>query len=507
MALVEFQEVSIQFPGVLALDRVSFQIEKGEAMALCGENGAGKSTLAKILAGVYPRKAFTGKVLYKGEELVNHLTVDAEQKGIFMVHQELALLQDMTVAENIFLSHYPTKYGMLDKKTMNTRAAEFLREVGLDIDPETKIRTLTVAMQQMVEIAKALSGNGEIVIFDESTSSLTNKEIDGFFDIVRKLKAKGVTCIFVTHKLDEIFQICDSVTVLKDGQLVQAGLNIDGITKDDVVRMMIGRELKEMYPPKPPYRADTPVLFEVKNWNLYDAKMPERKIIDNFSFQIRQGEIVGFYGLVGAGRTEFVNSVFEGTSKFSSGEVWLHGEEISIRSTGDAVRHGLALITEDRKKTGLVLFQSISENLTAPSIPKLTRRFGLLDFASERSRNDDMIRKMEVKISSKFQAAGSLSGGNQQKVVIGKWLLTEPKVLILDEPTKGIDVGTKAEIYKRLRQLAAQGIAILVVSSELPETSGVCDRVIVMRNGCNAGELIGDAISEDALFRIAIGRE
>ncbi|WNX83391.1 sugar ABC transporter ATP-binding protein [Agathobaculum sp. NTUH-O15-33] len=507
MALVEFKNVSIQFPGVRALDGVSFGIEKGEVMALCGENGAGKSTLAKILAGVNPKRAYEGQVIFKGEELENRLSVDAERKGIFLVHQELALLQDMTVAENIFLSHYPTKFGVLDKKTMNEKAKECLTEVGLDIDPQVKIRSLTVAMQQMVEIAKALSEQGEIVIFDESTSSLTNKEIDGFFEIVRALKKKGVTCIFVTHKLDEIFQICDTVTVLKDGKLIQAGIDIKTINKDDVVQLMIGRDLKNMYPQKPTYQADAPVVFEVKNWNLFDAHLPERKIIDNFSFQIKQGEILGFYGLVGAGRTELVNSIFEGVNKFTSGEVYLHGQKIEIRSTSDAVKHGIALITEDRKGNGLVLNHSINDNLTAPSLPTLTKKFGVLDFEEEAKRNDAMIKQMEVRISTKRQTASSLSGGNQQKVVVGKWLLTDPKVLILDEPTKGIDVGTKAEIYKKLRKLAEQGIAILIVSSELPETIGNCDRVIVVRGGCNAGEMIGDAITEESLFRIAIGRE
>ncbi len=474
-------------------------------MALCGENGAGKSTLAKILAGVYPHHDYAGEIRYNGKTLKNVLPIDAEQHGIFMVHQELTLIKEMTVAENIFLSHFPKKYGMVDYKMMENMSRQYLEELGLHIDPNMKIKDLTVAMQQMVEIAKALSGKTEIIIFDESTSALTNNEIRELFNIIRELKKRNVTVIFVTHKLDEIFEICDTVTVLKDGALVKSNVKIDSITKDDVIRMMIGRELKEMYPEKSAQAANAEKIFEVKNWNLLDAEKAGHKIIDNFSFDIKQNEIVGMYGLVGAGRTELVNSIFEGVNKYCSGEICLNGEPIAIRSTYDAVKNGISLITEDRKNSGLFLKLSVSDNLSVASLDGMANILGVIDVQIEAERNEQMIRNMAVKLSSGAQLIECLSGGNQQKVIIGKWLLTAPAVLILDEPTKGIDVGSKSEIYKMLRKLSQEGIAILIVSSELPEIIGLCDRIIVVREGKNVGEYIGD-YSEETLLNKAMGR-
>ncbi|MCG8483240.1 MAG: sugar ABC transporter ATP-binding protein [Clostridia bacterium] len=506
MNLVEFDNISIEFPGVRALNNVSFNIEKGEIMALCGENGAGKSTLAKILSGVYSNKEYTGQIRYNGQTLKNVLPTDAEAQGIFMVHQELTLIREMTVAENIFLSHFPKKHGIVDDQLMEEKAAEYLNDLGLNINPNTKVKELTVAMQQMVEIARALSGNTEMIIFDESTSALTNKEIKELFDIIKNLKKKHVTVIFVTHKLDEIFEICDSVTVLKDGELVKSNVKIDSVVKDDVIRMMIGRELKELYPEKPIYIKDAEKIFEVKDWNLLDPEKSDRKIIEDFSFHIKKNEIVGMYGLVGAGRTELVNSIFEGVNKFCSGQVYLNDQPIIIKSTLDAVNNGIALITEDRKDSGLFLKLSVSDNLSVANLKNLANNLGIIEERREEVLNDEMIRIMEVKLSSKMQEMDCLSGGNQQKVLFGKWLLTKPRVLILDEPTKGIDVGTKAEIYKILRKLAEQGIAVLIVSSELPEVIGVSDRVIVVREGKNAGELTGDSVSEEALLNKAMGR-
>lgn len=505
MNIVEFDNISIQFPGVMALKNVSFHIEKGEVMALCGENGAGKSTLAKILSGIYAHNEYSGEIRYCGKSLKNNLPIDAEEQGIFMVHQELTLFREMTVAENIFLSHFPKKRGMVDYKKMEDLTRHYLSELGLHIDPNMKIKDLTVAMQQMVEIAKALSGNTEVVVFDESTSALTSNEIHELFNIIRELKKREVTVIFVTHKLDEIFEICDTVTILKDGALVQQNVKIDTITKDDVIRMMIGRELREMYPEKPEPKADAKKIFEVRNWNLLEPERSDQKVIDNFCFEIKENEILGMYGLVGAGRTELVNSIFEGTNKHCSGEVYLNGEALAIKSTYDAVIHGISLITEDRKNSGLFLKLSVSDNMSVASLKSIASKMGVINEKDESSRNDEMIKNMAVKLSSKCQLIDCLSGGNQQKVIIGKWLLTLPKVLILDEPTKGIDVGSKSEIYKMLRRLSESGIAILIVSSELPEIIGLCDRVIVVREGKNAGEFLG-GYSEEILLNTAMGR-
>jgi ABC-type sugar transport system ATPase subunit len=411
----------------------------------------------------------------------------------------------MTVAENIFLSHFPKKYGMVDYKKMEDMTRHYLAELGLNVDPSTKVKDLTVAMQQMIEIAKALSGNTEIIIFDESTSALTNNEIQELFQIIGELKKREVTVIFVTHKLDEIFEICDTVTVLKDGALVKSSVKIDSIKKDDVIRMMIGRELKEMYPEKTVSADEKKTIFKVKNWNLLDPDRPGHKMIDDFSFHIRENEIVGMYGLVGAGRTELVNSIFEGVNKHCSGEIYLNGELLAIRSAYDAVEHGISLTTEDRKNSGLFLKLSVSDNLSVASLKKIANALGVINEENESERNEKTIREMAVKLSSKHQLIENLSGGNQQKVIVGKWLLTSPKVLILDEPTKGIDVGSKSEIYKMLRKLSEEGIAILIVSSELPEIIGLCDRVIVMREGRNAGEFTGD-YSEEKLLNTAMGR-
>jgi D-xylose transport system ATP-binding protein len=500
MSLIEFKDISIQFPGVKALWEVSFAIEKGEIMALCGENGAGKSTLAKILAGVYPHGQYHGEIKYKGKILKNRLPIQAEHEGIFIVHQELTLFKEMTVAENIFLSHFPTKFGMIDYDKIRKLAQKYLEDLDLDIDPDTQVKYLTVAVQQMVEIVKALSGKAELIIFDESTSALTNNEILDLFKIIKQLKQKGVTIIFVTHKLEEIFEICDTVTVLKDGHLVRSGVSIDGVSKDDVIKMMIGREIKEMFPPKSK-QAPGKVLFAVKDWNFWNSENG-KKIVDKFSFEVREKEILGMCGLVGAGRTELVNSLFEGGG---SGEMYLDGKPISVKSTHDSVKHGISLITEDRKNLGLLQKQSVSDNLSSASLDSIKGWLGVIDERKENIRNEEMTRRMAVKLHSMTQIIDSLSGGNQQKVIIGKWLHTIPKLLILDEPTKGIDVGSKAEMYKMIRELADAGIGILIVSSELLEIIGVCDRVIVVCQGRNAGEFTGD-LKEETLLNTAMGR-
>jgi D-xylose transport system ATP-binding protein len=506
MNIVEFDNVSIQFPGVRALTNVSFSIEKGEIMALCGENGAGKSTLAKILAGIHPHGKYSGEIKYKGTPLYNSLPIYAEKMGIFMVHQDLNLFKEMTIAENIFLSHFPKKFGTIDFDRMKALSKHYLEELGLHVDPDIPTKELTVAMQQMVEIVKALSGSVEVIIFDESTSALTGNEINDLFKIIRDLKKRNITVIFVTHKLDEIFEICDTVTILKDGELVKEKININSITKKEVIRMMIGRELKEMFPAKAKLEENPDTIFEVKNWNLINPDMPGQKKVEDFSFALRKNEIVGLYGLVGAGRTELVNSLFEGTSKYCSGEIYLNHQRLEITSPFDAVQNGISLVTEDRKNSGLFLKLSVNNNLSSASLKGIANSLGVIDTIKEKERNGAMIKNMKVKLSSINQLIESLSGGNQQKIIVGKWLHTNPKVLILDEPTKGIDVGSKSEIYKKIRSLADLGMGILIVSSELSEIIGLCDRVIVMRQGKYAGEYTGD-LTEATILHTAIGED
>ncbi len=508
MAILEINNVSIEFPGVKALDDVSFSIEKGQVMALCGENGAGKSTLAKIIAGVYPYGEYQGSVVYKDEELRCASTLDAEKRGIAIVHQELNVIYDMTVAENIFISNMPNKRGVVDYKALYEKAAVFLKEVGLDIDPKMKLSDLTVSIMQMIEIAKAIAQEPEVLIFDEATSSLTSKETLVLYGIIRQLKQKGVTMIYVSHKLNEVFEICDAVTVLKDGAFVKSA-NVSDVTNDDIIRWMVGRELKDMYPDRPNTQHHEETVLKVKDWCVFDPIHPDKKIIDNVSFDLKKGEILGIYGLVGAGRTELVHSLFEGKAIKSSGELWLNNKKLSIRDTADSIQNKISMVTEDRKKTGLILTMNVCHNISLVSIKNMCKNFlfGLktINKAKEKQQVEDMVKVLSVKTPGLTYNIAKLSGGNQQKVLLSKWLLTYPQVFILDEPTRGIDVGTKAEIYKILRRLANDGISIIMISSELPEIIGVTDRVLVMKEGRFTGESRSDETGEEQLIRYAMG--
>ena len=508
MEIIEIKNVTIEFPGVRALDNVSFPIRKGQVMALCGENGAGKSTLGKIIAGVNPFGSYSGQVFVNGEEIKLHSTLDAEKKGIAIVHQELNSVYDMTVAENIFLGNVPGKLGLVDYKKMNQQAAELLNEVGLDIDPRIRMRDLTVSRMQMVEIAKAISRKPEVLIFDEATSSLTDKETAILFDIIRQLKKKDVTMVYVSHKMNEVFEICDAITVLKDGAFVMQA-EIKDVTRDTVIRSMVGRELKDMYPPKPQCVNKKETLLSVKDWIAYDTVIPDKIRIHNVSFDVRKNEILGIYGLVGAGRTELVQSLFEGKAVKSSGEIWLEGRKLNINHAADSISNGICLATENRKATGLVMTMNVRENITLASIrdriSKTLKPLGVIDEKGENNAAQEMIGKLRVKVPHSSYNVKKLSGGNQQKVVLSKWLLAKPKILILDEPTRGIDVGAKAEIYKILRDLADQGISVIMISSEMPEMIGVADRILVMREGKFVGELDSCDVNEELLVTYAMG--
>lgn len=506
MEKISVQNVTMLFPGVRALDCVNCSIEDGSVVALCGENGAGKSTLAKIIAGVIPYGRYEGEITVNGKKLTNHSTLDAEKMGIAIVHQELNLIYDMTVAENIYLNNMPKKAtGLIDFHKLFEMTEQFLHEVGLDIDPRVKVRNLTVGYRQMVEIAKAISKKPDILIFDEATSALSEKEVEHLFQVMEKRREAGCTMLYVSHKLNEIFECCTDIIVLKDGGYV-ASKPVQEVDKDTVVNMMIGRELKDMYPPKPETLPDNEPSLEVRDWTVYMGAN-KRKMVDNVSFKAYPGRILGLYGLVGAGRSELMNSIFQGNAITSEGELFLYGKPAKICDPCDAIGQGIALVTEDRKKTGLVLDQSIKSNLVLASLRQYAQIAGLINKNAEAKSADSMVTQLSIKVADVLNKAQQLSGGNQQKVVLGKWLLLKPKILILDEPTVGIDVGTKSEIYKILRKLADSGMTIIIVSSELTEVIGVSDEVLVMREGHIMVRFGKDDLGEKTLLNYALGVE
>lgn len=504
MSFIDLEHISVVFPGTVALDDVSFPIEKGEIIALCGENGAGKSTLGKVIAGVYSKRTYTGSFRVNGQNADFKNTLDAENTGICMVHQELNLIHEMTVAENICLGAFPAKFGLVDRKEIHQRAKKIFEELHLELDPDSKVSELSISQQQMVEIAKSISRNPEMIIFDEATSSLTDKEVDALFEIMRRLKARGTTMLYVSHKLDEIFRICDRVVILKDGKYVNQA-EVKEIDKDTLVSWMVGRELKDMFAEKTHAvaRSGTPAL-EVRNWSAYKKTSRKEKIVNNVNLQVYPGEILGIYGLMGAGRTEFVSSVFEGDAVPTTGELYLDGQKVHLRSCKDSIAHGLGFVTEDRRKTGLCTIHSIRDNATLASTRNYANGLTLLDEKKQTEAVNGMIPKLSIRLSSILFPVSKLSGGNQQKIVLSKWLLTAPKVLILDEPTRGIDVGAKKEIYYILQELADAGVAVIVISSELPEVMGVSDRILVMSEGVITGEVSQKDASEEILVKYAM---
>ena len=501
MAHVILEHITKEFPGTVALDDVTVDITPGTIVALCGENGAGKSTLGKVLAGAYPYGTYKGRIMVDGEEMCFSDTLHAERFGICMVHQELNMIPEMTISENISLGNMPNQYGRVNKKAMDKRAEDALNRLGIKLDLNRKMKDLPISIQQMVEIAKAVSRDPHLIIFDEPTSSLSNKEIKSLFRIMRKLKEDGRTMVYVSHKLEEVFEICDSVVILKDGKFVNQGQTSE-VDKDTLIQWMIGRELEDMFVPKKQCDfSKAPNLLRVKDWNVYEGN---RHIVKDVSLEVKRGEILGLYGLVGAGRTEFVNSLFEGDYIPSEGEVYMEDKQIHIKSSKEAIKGGIGLVTEDRRKTGLIVIHSIIDNMTLASMRRFIGRFFRRDKAKEYSAVQEMISKLSIRLSNVEMPVGSLSGGNQQKVVISKWLLTNPKILILDEPTRGIDVGTKREIYFLLQKLADEGVGILFISSELPEILGVSDRILVMRAGEIVGEFPHKEATEEKIARKAL---
>ena len=491
--ILEMENISKSFPGVQALDNVSLKVKKGIMHALMGENGAGKSTLMKILAGIY--KADRGTIKFNGEEFENWDIKTAIKKGISMIHQELNPIPHMMVAENIFLGReFKKGLNLLDKKKMIKNTEELFKELGIvNVGPRSKMLDLSIAKQQMVEIAKAISYNSKLIIMDEPTSAITETEIKLLYNMVRELKKKGVTFIFITHKLDEVFEIADEITVFRDGKYVgtEPASNLD---KNKLIGMMVGREINQMFPKEEAVIGD--VVLSVRN-------LKKEGLFEDISFDLRRGEILGVAGLMGAGRTEVVESLF-GYRKLDSGEIYINGKKVTIKSPRDAVKNKIALLTEDRKLKGLFLPLSVRDNIIASNTTKYLKGIFLKKKMIEADCNSQK-EKLAIKTPSIKQIVNNLSGGNQQKVLVARWLLTEPDILIVDEPTRGIDVGAKAEIHKLLSQLAKEGKAIIMISSEMPEIIGMSDRILVMHEGRVTGIIDRSEATQTRIMEYATG--
>lgn len=491
--ILKMEKIGKRFPGVIALDAVDFSISEGEVVALAGENGAGKSTLMKILGGVYQPDG--GKIYVSGHETTIRSVSDASANNIGFVHQELNVLDNLTVAENVFLGREPRVFGFLvDRAKLNADTEVYLKRLGLNIPGNTPLRELSIAQQQMVEIAKALSLNARILIMDEPTSSLTLTETERLLEVIKDLRVLGVSIIYISHRLGEIKEIADRVVVLRDGK--NAGvLEREVINHDSIVKMMVGRDIERFY--KPP--SEKALADFVKVENLKTRRYPNQEI----SFVVKKGEILGFAGLVGAGRSDAAQAIF-GVDLSLSGTVWIDGEKIKISSARDAIKHGIYLIPEDRRNSGLILDVPIRENITLPALWRYASA-GLVNKESESKVSREMCEKLAVKAPSIEAKAGNLSGGNQQKVVLAKWLSLNPRLLIFDEPTRGIDVGAKAEIYQLMRNLAESGVAIVMISSDMEEVLGESDRIAVMHEGAITGFLDREEASEESVMKLAVG--
>ena len=500
--MLEMKNISKAFPGVKALDQVSFKVKKGEIHALCGENGAGKSTLMKVLSGLYPYGTYSGDILIKGEKKRFDNIRDAEKAGIAIIYQELALVQKMTVGENIFLGVEPKKNGLIDWNRLYYETSRWLRQVGLNVDPTAVVEQLGVGQQQLVEIAKALSKKAEILILDEPTAALTDEEVERLLAILDNLRKDGVSCIYISHKLNEVFRIADTITVLRDGQSVST-TPVSDIDEDTVISLMVGRELTEQFP-SVRHTVQEDVLI-VDDLTVYDPENPTKEVVKGVSFTARKGEILGIAGLMGAGRTELAMALFGAYPGKGTGSLTLDGRKITVQHPYDAIRHGMALVSEDRKRFGLVLDMDVKANITLASLERVSRRH-VLNEQEIVKYSQSYVDDLRIKTPSLETKLSQLSGGNQQKVVLGKWLMTQPKVLILDEPTRGIDVGAKYEIYNLMHRLVDDGVTVVMISSELPEILGMSDRILVMHEGRIVQEFTKDDASQEKVMMAATGR-
>src|SRR5919202_2479421 len=499
--LLEMRNITKTFPGVRALDGVSFDLYAGELHALVGENGAGKSTLMKVLGGVYPYGTYGGDVVIDGQ--VRHFAGvrDAEQAGIAVIFQEFSLIKELSIGENIFLGREPRRLGIIRWEELYSRAQRLLDELHLPIDARTPVGHLGIGQQQLVEIAKALSQEARILVLDEPTAALTDAEVETLFAILNKLRARGVGMIYISHKLDEVFRMSDRITVLRDGRTVGTDPTA-ALDEPRVIARMVGREVGDIFPEAAHERGD--VVFEARNMTVEDPNLRGKLLVRDVSFQVRRGEVLGIAGLMGAGRSELLMGIFGAWPGRVSGEVYVEGRPVKVARPSDAIRHGVGFVTEDRKRFGLVLDQTILNNMTLAGLKRLSGSF-LTNLESEAAAGERAMRDLRVKANSVFTIAGTLSGGNQQKVVLAKWLLTNPRVLFLDEPTRGIDVGAKQEIYAQINKLAREGLAIVLVSSELPEVLGLSDRVLVLHEGRVTGVFARAEATPEAVMACATG--
>lgn len=506
VAFLEMRDITKAFPGVRALDGVSFDLHPGEIHALVGENGAGKSTLMKILGGVYPFPEYGGGILIEGKQERFAGVRDAEKQGIAVIYQELSLVKEMTVGENIFLGREPRTWGVIRWEELYRRAHQLLADLHLAIDPRTPVRNLGIGQQQLVEIAKALSHDARILVLDEPTAALTQTEVDSLFHILKKLRERGVGMIYISHKLNEVFQISDRITVLRDGQTVGANPTGDW-TETSVIARMVGREVGDMFPDvvHAADQAQSEVVLEVQNICVKDPVVAGKMLVNNVSFSVRRGEVLGIAGLMGAGRSDLLMAIFGAHDGSSTGKIKVNGRDVKIASPADAIKQGIGFVTEDRKRFGLILDQTVLKNMTLAGLRRISGRF-LTSVDAEAAAGERAMKELRVRATSVLTIAGTLSGGNQQKVVLAKWLLTNPRVLFLDEPTRGIDVGAKQEIYAQIGELAKKGLAIVLVSSELPEVLGLSDRVMVLHEGRTTGEFTRATATPEAVMACATGR-
>ncbi|MFB9660918.1 multiple monosaccharide ABC transporter ATP-binding protein [Glycomyces mayteni] len=499
--ILRMRGITKRFPGVLALSGVELGVKRGTIHALVGENGAGKSTLMKVLSGVYPHGDFEGGIEFDGAPAEFRSIRDSEASGVVIIHQELALVGELSIAENIFLGNEQKKRGIISWDRTNAEAARLMAQVGLQDSPATLVEKIGVGKQQLVEIAKALSKDVKLLILDEPTAALNDTDSDNLLDLLRQLREEGVTSIIISHKLGEVLAVADRITVLRDGKSIETlDTEADAVTQDRLIKAMVGRDLEHLFPPHEPKTGK--VFFEVKDWTVHHPDQRQRVIVNGASLNVARGEIVGLAGIMGAGRTEFAMSLF-GRSWGSniSGTALMDGKAVQLRNVPEAIEAGLAYATEDRKHYGLHLDYDLRENFTLPGLHKLSKR-GVVDQDRVDSVSERLRKEFGVKAPSVHSLAGNLSGGNQQKIVLGKWVFTEPELLILDEPTRGIDVGAKYEIYELIHRLVDQGKGVLMISSELPELLGMCDRIYAMSAGHITGQVDREHATQEELMRL-----
>jgi putative multiple sugar transport system ATP-binding protein len=498
--ILEMRSITKEFPGVKALSEVSLTVKAGEIHAICGENGAGKSTLMKVLSGVYPFGTYEGDIVFQGNEVRFRDIKSSEQAGIVIIHQELALIPELSITENIFLGNEPGRGGVIDWKDAKKRAIELLARVGLKDDPDSLIKNIGVGKQQLVEIAKALNKSVKLLILDEPTAALNENDSQHLLDLIRGLKSKGVASIMISHKLNEIEQVADSITIIRDGRSIET-LNVkeDGVNEDRIIRGMVGRDLESRFPEHTPKIGE--VFFEVRNWTVQHPLISDRLVCKDENLFVRRGEIVGIAGLMGAGRTELAMSIFgRSYGTYVSGTIIKDGKEIVLKNAGDAISHGLAYVSEDRKVLGLNLLDDIKRSTVSAKLKKISKR-DVVDEVKEYEISDAYRKSLRIKTPTVNEGVGKLSGGNQQKVVLAKWMFTDPDLLILDEPTRGIDVGAKFEIYGIIQKLADEGKGVIVISSELPELLGISDRIYTVFEGAITNDIPAAEANPETLMK------